>query len=174
MKHKKLIIIASISLIFYITILFSGNAPSSYPLPDYSKEDVLHQLEHATEKLHIPTIHPDKLVSFLPTANSSIGRYIDRNELNEQQLNALQQQVPLYVIELDSFGASYKVNPNTGQITTANFIQLEVNDIEQFIQENFGDGFHLQSESSAKNSFSSWDVKQTYYAETTFSNVVNV
>lgn len=174
MKHKKLIIIASLSLIFYISILFFGSAPASYPLPDYSKEDVLQQLEQATEELNIPMIHPDKIVSFLPTANSSIGRYIDNNELNEQQLHELQQQIPLYVIELDSFGASYKVNPETGQITAAHFIGIEQNNIEQFIKENFGEGFHLQSESSSKSFFSGWDVKQTYFAKTTFSDVVNV
>lgn len=173
MNLRRLTLVACIGAIIYVCMVFFNDSVE-YPLPDYSKSDVFNQIEHATKQLDIPSMNEKEIQYFDAVANSSIGRYVEANHLNEQELKELSEEVPLYIIEIENLKQTYQINPQNGQLTKATNISIFTEDIDQFIKTNFGEGYELISEDSKDGTLTEWDVKWTYQAKTKFNNVVKI
>ncbi|MBO1003314.1 CPBP family intramembrane metalloprotease [Pseudogracilibacillus auburnensis] len=171
MKNRRLTIFAGIGLIAYILIMFFGNSSSGYSLPDYTKSDIFNALDYSAKQLHIPSITEEEAMYVDAVANNSIGRYVDEKQLDQQQLTILEKEVPLYTIEVDTFLKAYQVNPQNGELTSATSINIATDNVEQFVIDQFGAGYELQSEERDNSIFAEWEVKKTFVAETSFDNV---
>ncbi|MFO1444878.1 CPBP family intramembrane metalloprotease [Bacillus sp. Bva_UNVM-123] len=103
---------------------------------------------------------------------------MEKNKFDEEKIAKLQQEVPIYTIEVDTSKQSYQIDPKNGQITKATGISLPYNeqyDVDHFILTYFGEGYTLQAkEDSESNIFVDWELKYVFSAPTTFNDISKV
>ncbi|MGM8211498.1 CPBP family intramembrane glutamic endopeptidase [Virgibacillus sp. W0430] len=177
MQKYKLHLFSVAALFIYIVLLNFTPSPVAYPFPETSKEELFQQLKKETEALKIPYIPHEKVDYFDVVANNSIGRFVEEQRIEDTELLQLQNETPLYTIQLDSLNHTYQLNPQSGKLIAATniFIPLKDGNPERFVASYFGDGYVYHSETISKDSlFADWDLKRTYTKDTAFSNVINV
>ena len=80
-KNHRLSIIAAISLVVYILILWLGSSKTEYPLPDYTKKDIYNYIVTESEKIDLPPFIAEEVIFTDAKANNSIGRYMKKINL---------------------------------------------------------------------------------------------
>ncbi|GEM_PF-3351436 len=177
-RNKHLGIITALSLAIYILLLLFGSSKTEYPLTDYTKTDIYQYIGTESEKLKLPPFSPDDDISIVAKANNSIGRYVEKNQFNKDQLALLQQEVPLYSIEVNVDKQVYQINPVTGQLTMASGIQMPVsgqNGIDNFVKSYFGEEYVSQTKEASDNgTIEDWDQKYVFTAPTSLHDVTKV
>src|SRR5699024_10925751 len=123
MKHKTLFVIASIAMIFYIGSFFLSG-PAAYPTPDVDKDEVYEAINDQLAELGFEPIDHTATFSFDIVANQSLGRYAQKEKMNESQLDVLSLEVPLYTIEVEQFNATIEFDPISKQITQLRDISI--------------------------------------------------
>lgn len=177
-RNQRLSIIAAISLVVYILMKFLGPSEIEYPLPDYTKTDIYHHIDTESEKLGLPPFSTAEVLFSDAKANNSLGRYVEKNKFDDEKIAKLQQEVPIYTIEVETNEQSYQINPKNGQITNATGISLsynEQNDIDHFILTYFGEDYTMQTMVESENDiFVDWEMKYVFSAPTTFNDISKV
>lgn len=177
-RNKQLSIITALSLAIYILLLLFGSFKTEYPLTDFTKTDIYQYLGTESEKLKLPPFSPEDDISIDAKANNSIGRYVEKNQFNKDQLALLQQEVPLYSIEINADKQVYQINPVTGQLTMASGIQMPVsgqNGIDNFVKSYFGEEYVSQTKEVSDNEiFEDWDQKYVFTAPTSLNDITKV
>lgn len=170
---RRLVQASLLALIVYGLYLFFGPGQIALPIPTYSKDEALATVQTEADKLQLPVIMEEDLYYTDVVANSSIGRYMDSNELTEADFTVLQEEVSLYSYEVASLYNSYTYDMEKGRITRAENIYLET-DVDLFVADYFGQQYSLKGSENIEGFFDEWQVKKTYVAETSFSDIINV
>lgn len=170
---RRLVQVALVALVIYGVYLFFVFGQISLPLPTYTKDEAIEAVQAEVESLQLPTITKADLYYTDIVANSSIGRYLDSNELSEEDFAGLREEVTVYSYEVASLYNSYHYDFEKGRITRAENIYLPV-DGEEFVIRYFGDDYSLQATERGDSFLTDWHVKQTYVAETSFNDIINV
>lgn len=177
-RNKYLVIITALSLAIYILLLLFGPSKTEYPFTDFTKTDIYQYIRTESEKLKLPPFSPEGDISIDTIANNSIGRYVEKNQFNKDQLALLQQEVPLYSIEISADKQVYQINPVTGQLTMASGIQMPIsgqNGIDKFVKSYFGEEYVSQTKEVPDNGvFEDWDQKYVFTAPTSLNDVTKV
>lgn len=170
MKHKKLFAIASVALIIYIASFFISGPPA-YPTPDVDKNEVYQSVNEQLVSLGLTPIDHAATYSFNTTANQSLGRYVQKEKLNENQLDVLSLEVPLYTITIEQFYASIEFDPINKQITRIEDVELDIEDVDAFVDEYFGSGFSFVEDKEVTGFFNFASGKYVYEAPTTYRDI---
>lgn len=163
-------IISAVALVAYIIFLFLGPQAIEYPLIDQSKEGLFTELQRATDELGFPNMQEKDAFYIDAVANSSLGRYIEANDLTEEELTRLEEEVPLYTFETDAIFYRYELDIRNGKLAGAMDIVLDM-EAEQFITNYFDVDFQFLEESTNEDAFSDWERKTTYIAPTSFPDI---
>lgn len=176
-RNKHLGIITALSFAIYILLLLFGSSKTEYPLTDFTKTDIYQYIGTESEKLKLPPFSPED-ISMDAKANNSIGRYVEKNKFNKDQLALLQQEVPLYSIEVNADKQVYQINPVTGQLTMASGIQMPISgqkEIVNFVKSYFGEEYVAQTkEIPDKGVFEDWDQKYVFTAPASLHDITKV
>lgn len=170
MKNKSLFIAASIALIFYVASFFLSGPPA-YPTPSVDKDEVYDAVNEQLVSLGFSPLDHKATYSFQTVANQSIGRYVQKEKMNENQLDILSLEIPLYTIQIDQMDVSIEFDPINKQITQMDNIHMEMNDIDQFVADFFGHELTFVNEEDIKSFFSFAVGKRIYEANTTYSQI---
>lgn len=170
---RRLVQVSLLALVVYGLYLFFGPGQVALPLPTYSKDEALTAVQQEVDKLQLPAIREEDLYYTDVIANSSIGRYMDKNELSTKDFKALQEEISLYSYEIASLYNNYTYDMEKGRLTRAENIYIET-DTEQFVADYFGHHYSLKGNENRESFFEEWQVKKTFVADTSFSDVINV
>lgn len=172
---KKLLYISIGALVIYFAYLFWGPSFVSYPLPTFTEEEGLTEIEQEVKKLGLQPIAKDELQFSDIVANSSIGRYIEHNELTENELNELQKEVSIQSYEISSFDTTYAYDMDNKRLLKAENIIL-AKDADEFVRDYFGEQFELKGNDTelSDDLLAFGDAKKTYVAPTSFPEIINV
>lgn len=170
---RRLVQVSLIALLIYGLYLFFGPEQVALPLPTKSKNEAIEKVQTEIDELQLPMLTKEDLYYTDFSANSSIGRYVEQNQLNAEEFATLQKEVSLYGYEIASLTNSYLYDFEHDYLTHAENVYLQV-DEEQFVKSYFGDEYTLKGTEETESFFLDWDIKQTYVAETTFSDIINV
>lgn len=171
MKSRKLFIVASIALIFYIASFFLSG-PAEYPTPDVDKDEVYEAINKQLVSLGFSPIDHTSTFSFETVANQSLGRYVQKEKLNENQLNVLSLEVPLYTVNIEQFNTSIEFDPINKHITQLQDIHFDIDDIDAFVADFFGTEFSLVDDEPMSSFFSFSVGKYIYEAKTTYNDIM--
>lgn len=176
---KKLLPLTSLFfLLIYVCILIFAPAPIEYPYPDFTLKDVTNSLDEASESLHMDVPHPEDADFIDAEANNSIGRYVADRELNENQLETLKKEVPLYEITIEDMLQTIKLDADSKKVTVANELKLpinDLNDVDAFVERHFGSAYERMTvDDTSDDIFSEWDAEYVYAAPTTYEDVQTI
>lgn len=166
---RRLIYASFAAFVVYMLYLFFGPDYVAYPLPSYTSEEALAKIEQEAEKLGLEPIPEENIYYKEIVANSSLGRYIDANELSEEELLALHEEVAIQTFEVSSFLQVYGYDMEHERLTKAESIYLE-KDPDQFVAEYFGE----QYEPKGKETDIFGDTILTYVKETKYPDILDI
>lgn len=170
MKNKSLFIVASFALIFYIASFFlNGSAP--YPTPTVDKDEVYESINEQLDILGFDPIHVDDTLTFETTANQSLGRYIQKEKMNENLIDILSLEMPIYTVKIDQFNVEIEFDPINKEIVKMSNILMEVDDVDEFVTQFFGHEFSFVAEESINSFFSFAVGKRIYETNTTYNKI---
>ncbi|MFA8440115.1 CPBP family intramembrane glutamic endopeptidase [Pueribacillus sp. YX66] len=163
------------SLFIVFIYLFIGPSNVELPLPTFTQKEALNEVQAEAEKIGIDLITEEEIFTTDIVANSSVGRYMEHHSFNEEKVRLLQNEVTLYSYEVASIDRTYAYDMEQNRFILADNIYLQ-EDPDQFVVHYFGEGYELKGNkrTSEDELFDYWDVKKTYVAETSFTDIVNV
>lgn len=170
---RRLVYVAIVASVIYALYILFVPIKNEIPLPAQSKEDIFANVQRATEKAQLPTIKVEEIHYTDFRANSSVGRYLERNALTENEYATLIEEVSLYEYEVTSSTLLYTYSFEQDLLTGAEAINLQV-EAEPFVHEYFGEEYSFKGREQAQDIFTDWDTKETYVADTSFPDIINV
>src|SRR5699024_7895108 len=133
--------------------------------PDVDKDEVYEAINDQLAELGFEPIDHTATFSFDIVANQSLGRYAQKEKMNESQLDVLSLEVPLYTIEVEQFNATIEFDPISKQITQLRDVSLELEDPDVFVEEFFGSEFSFVEDESISSLFNFSVGKYVYEAD---------
>lgn len=144
---RKLTIAAIVGLIIYIGLIIFPTS-YEYPNPDLSIDDLKEIVENDAELFGIDLIYFTDGSDFSiidVQANNSLGRYIESKRFNQNDVNQMSKEFPLYYIHVMAGWYEFYIDPVNEQLIGFETLgaDLSTDELNSLINELYGATFSL-------------------------------